>query len=1170
MKSPSTSSGRLVSIRKLHNPVHHTIPKPTFTFPFFSMKKSKSFRPILHLSLLAGCIGLAHAAPYGPNGRETRWEQPNGQVVQLRVFGDEFYARTENADGYTVVLENGSYAYARLSADGSRLESSGIQADQPAPDGLAKHLALPKDEIRKVALTNFTKFNNANDKRWEKRVDAQRKIRMAAAGANLGKSEMEAAKIDAAPIEGNQLGLTILVQFPNDPNTGGADPINFPSDRAKIQRFCNQTNYTENGNTGSVRDYFFDQSLGKLTYTQKVTPIVTLPNPRNFYNYSDYPNNRNLQDPQVAGSQIISDAVAILKSQNFDFSGLTVNANNQAVATNVFFAGPDSGSWAQGLWPHASTVIPGISVGAGSQPITLSSYQMTNLENNAPVIGTFCHENGHLLLDYPDLYDVIGEGVGEHCLMGSGNYLNDGKTPCPINVHFKDLVGWATITSLNPNAYRTVDLPTTGNIGYRVMNPSAQTEFFMVENRGAGDKWAKFCDDKGIAIWHVDENVDGNLGGAHYGVALMQADGREDLENGRNRGDSADLFDSITSKFTDNTNPSANWWDDSRSNVEIQVLSNIGQKTTVSFGGVPPNTIILSSPNGGEVIYRDGIFPVTWQANIIGNVRIDLYKGGKFLKTLTQDHANNGNFDWNVSSDLKPASDYSIRISSVGNPVQAIDTSNANFTITNATFPEGGEIPYGWFKPKKADSKWKVTKQTKFEGKAALASIKPNDGTFNAIAYTSDFQKGVLGFYIKTSTEKGFDYARFYIDGKPQDFLGIATSKGISGVLDWTYVQFPVSAGKHTFMWTYEKDDSYAGGQDAVWIDGVTMPAGTQEIVVQQPEDTILTSGQSERSFPDTSIGDASKAKTFTIKNTGKADLAGIKVVTAGNNGGDFQIKDLGKQNLKKGESTTFKVVFAPKAFGQRNAKVRVISNDADESTFSIGVHGVGLGYPKMTILQPEDDKLKKGEKRDFGAAKVKTDGKTRKFTVTNTGSAVLKNLKLTVKGTNASDFKVGSFGVISLDPGDSTTVKVTFRPTGKDLRKATLVFKSNDARTGKFKIKVTGKGAPKGGKKGNNAIAAAARGSLAGALLGAESGDAATQAGAATGIEVIDGKKYLTLTLDKSADTPVGTVQVSSDLVEWFSGRKYTTVIVDDAKTLKVRDNTPITADSKRHIRVK
>ncbi|MEO5916697.1 MAG: discoidin domain-containing protein [Luteolibacter sp.] len=71
---------------------------------------------------------------------------------------------------------------------------------------------------------------------------------------------------------------------------------------------------------------------------------------------------------------------------------------------------------------------------------------------------------------------------------------------------------------------------------------------------------------------------------------------------------------------------------------------------------------------------------------------------------------------------------------------------------------------------------------------------------------------------------------------------------------------------------------------------------------------------------------------------------------------------------------------------------------------------------------------------------------------------------------------------------------------------------------------------------------------------------------------EVIDGRKYLSLTLSKPivSDGVKRTVQVSPDLMDWFSGEKHTTVVIDNETILKVRDNTPVTPDKKRFIRLK
>jgi PKD repeat protein len=70
---------------------------------------------------------------------------------------------------------------------------------------------------------------------------------------------------------------------------------------------------------------------------------------------------------------------------------------------------------------------------------------------------------------------------------------------------------------------------------------------------------------------------------------------------------------------------------------------------------------------------------------------------------------------------------------------------------------------------------------------------------------------------------------------------------------------------------------------------------------------------------------------------------------------------------------------------------------------------------------------------------------------------------------------------------------------------------------------------------------------------------------------EVIGGKKYLSLTLSKPlAADKKPTVEVSPNLMDWFSGGNHTTVITDDEFILKVRDNKPVTRQEKRYIRLK
>ena len=71
---------------------------------------------------------------------------------------------------------------------------------------------------------------------------------------------------------------------------------------------------------------------------------------------------------------------------------------------------------------------------------------------------------------------------------------------------------------------------------------------------------------------------------------------------------------------------------------------------------------------------------------------------------------------------------------------------------------------------------------------------------------------------------------------------------------------------------------------------------------------------------------------------------------------------------------------------------------------------------------------------------------------------------------------------------------------------------------------------------------------------------------------EVIAGRKYKVLTVrkDKLAPGRRPLVEVSPDRLDWSSGGRHTTVLRNDRKVLRVRDNTPVAPGRKRHIRLR
>ena len=629
---------------------------------------------------------------------------------------------------------------------------------------------MKSESILAIREANLETFVPEEKQEWARRVAARRKVAEASSKSvpesdGEGTSQTAQAEPESEPefaVLGVNIGLTILVQFPDDTATGTSDPINFPTTQAKVIRYCNEVGYNDDGNTGSVRDYFYDQSEGMLTYTQVVTSVITLPKARNEYNFSDYPTNATLRGSGAAGRMVVADAVAILESNNFDFSALSVNSSNQILATNVLFAGPTSGVWSEGLWPHRSSVSQ-INVGTTQNPMYVRGYQITNANAASIKIGTFCHENGHLLLGLPDLYDYGGEssGAGRHALMGSGNQLNGGRTPAPLNAYFKDVSGWASVTDLNSSSYLEATLPSTGNVAYRFLKPGTSSEYFIVENRGTGDPWAASVPDKGVFIWHIDETVNGNNNeqmteAQHYEVSVEQADGDFDLENKNNSGDSSDLFDASTGPFDDTTSPDAKWWDGANSGIYIEALDSPGATMRVQFGNQPPNTITLESPAPGDLLTNFGTHYIKWAATIPDNVRIELYKGGVFHSTIVSSTANDGIYGWQTPVSLAEGTDYTVRVSSVAN--QSIDIFSAGpFEIEHVLFSDGfesGNFQNSWALSGTNSRRNIVTDDKEPFSGDWHATLDASSGTFsrNEMTLTVDIEEGenvILEFQAK-------------------------------------------------------------------------------------------------------------------------------------------------------------------------------------------------------------------------------------------------------------------------------------------------------------------------------------------------------------------------------------------------------------------------------------
>jgi M6 family metalloprotease-like protein len=370
------------------------------------------------------------------------------------------------------------------------------------------------------------------------------------------------------PTVGDFVGLTLLIDFSDHPAT---------ITREEVEQFCNRRGYTGYGNNGSVRDYFLDISGGRLNYTNVVAPYYRARHNRRYYT------NEAVPYPQRA-IELIREALDHLVATGFDPTVLTSDSRDYIYALNVFYAGTCDNNWTRGLWPHASSISEsGYALGPGK---IIHDYQITDMTDDLS-LGTFCHENGHLICDFPDLYDygydgVRSNGVGHFCLMCAGGSDAAKKNPAQVSAYLKHAAGWASdVVDLVPGT--TVSLSAAAN-EFAVLRKNG-AEYFIVENRSRAGRDATISG-SGLAIWHVDERGSNeNQRGSpssHYECALMQADGLRELERGTDQGDAADLFRAgHRDSFSPTTQPNSRWWDTSDSGLHIAEIGPAG--ATMSF-----------------------------------------------------------------------------------------------------------------------------------------------------------------------------------------------------------------------------------------------------------------------------------------------------------------------------------------------------------------------------------------------------------------------------------------------------------------------------------------------------------------------------------------------------------------------------------------------------------
>lgn len=239
-------------------------------------------------------------------------------------------------------------------------------------------------------------------------------------------------------------------------------------------------------------------------------------------------------------------------------------------------------------------------------------------------VGTVAHETGHAF-GLPDLYDTSNQtnGIGDWSLMSFGNQVTQ-QSPSSYDAWSLVTLGWATVDELTTDRVVTTGARATSDTVFLARTPRTSQQYLLIENRQAvGSDTAQMGPGvltrrkaPGLLLWYVDEqkitiNTLSNTvnAGATHGVALLQADGLNQLRSRANRGDIGDAYPGTSgnTRFGLTTNPVARTYEGFGLGFGIDNIAQLaGTTMTFRFTRNAPTVVAASHP---DVLVRVNLIP---------------------------------------------------------------------------------------------------------------------------------------------------------------------------------------------------------------------------------------------------------------------------------------------------------------------------------------------------------------------------------------------------------------------------------------------------------------------------------------------------------------------------------------------------------------------------------
>lgn len=419
---------------------------------------------ISHILILIICMLFFNneAAGIKAGANIVKYRQPNGSVISLRVYGDEFCGCAKTLSGLHVNKGQDGYFYPAgtiQNLEGSRIQEMG-----------RRHLLRGE---RKRFLYEYGK-------------------------SGFSKTRSRSNMVEQVKIE----SLVLLVEFADVKFTIEAPEEYFNS-------MLNSETFYGNGATGSAAEYLNDNFGAGYDFSFNVEGVVALTEKMECYGartelYND-------ADP----ARMVREACEAAYLQGVDFSKYDID--NDGIVDNVaiIFAGYNEAESGDGtaIWPHYGNIsnenieLSGVKIGGYT---CCSEYTGGNMESKPATIGTFLHEFCHCL-GLPDMYDVNGdmEGLsnalyGSLSIMDAGNYLNGGNTPPYLTSFEREILALDDVVDIEyGNSYTLPPIHSASRI-FRLKSQN-EGEYLLFECRNATG-WDAYIGGSGMIVYHIDKS----------------------------------------------------------------------------------------------------------------------------------------------------------------------------------------------------------------------------------------------------------------------------------------------------------------------------------------------------------------------------------------------------------------------------------------------------------------------------------------------------------------------------------------------------------------------------------------------------------------------------------------------------------------------------------------